>query len=172
MNIVFLDIDGVIQPYDSDMYFFDSKMIKEISNIYGIDYSMYNPSDVISAYYDWDKQAISRLKYILNETKSKIIISSNWRSTSQPNKMKDLLAIHGLDVYHFADNIILPKSIPEAKRKALEIKDSLTTYDISNFAVLDDLKELANYYPNNSIITHNLISISDMNNCIKLLKKR
>ncbi len=172
MNIVFLDIDGVLQPYDSDMYFYDSKIIKELSNIYGIDYSVYNPSDVASAYYDWNKQALSRLKYILDETQSRIIVSSDWRSRSQPNKVKDLLTIHGLDIYYFADNIFLSRNIPEAERKAMEIRDSLNEYNIANFAILDDNRKIANYYPNNTVITHDYISIDDMNKCIKLLKKK
>ena len=66
-------------------------LIKELSNQYGIDYSIYNKFDVFAVYYDWEECAVDRLKHILDETNSKIIISSGWRSNRYPNKMKDLL---------------------------------------------------------------------------------
>lgn len=173
MNIVFLDIDGVLQPYDSDLYFYDDKrIIKELSSLHKIDYSKYYYYNVISAAFDWDKQAISRLKYILDETKSHIIISSDWRDKNQPDKMKALLTIHGLNKYYFADNEIIDYKDSRIKRRALEIQSSLDKYHINNFAILDDFKELKTYYPNNAVITNNIISIDNMNECIRILKKK
>ncbi len=125
MNIVFLDIDGVLQPYNSGYRFLnvDKRIIRNLSMQYNIDYSKYDFWDVASVYYDWDEQAISRLKYILDETNSKIIISSNWRSNIYPNKMRDLLTIQGLGNYWFADNIIFEYEENDtlAKRRAREI---------------------------------------------------
>ena len=173
MNIVFLDIDGVLQPYDNELRFahIDNSIIKKLSEKYNIDYNQYSFYDVCAVYYDWEEQAVSRVKYVLDETNSKIIVSSDWRTERYPNKMKDLLTIQGLDKYYYADNIILKDYLYSAKKRALEIQNSLENYNINNFVVLDDMKELEDYYPNNSVITHNYISIRDMNKCIKILKK-
>lgn len=173
MNIVFLDIDGVLQPYDNELRFahIDNSIIQKLSDKYNIDYNQYGFYDVCAVYYDWEEQAVSRLKYILDETNSKIIISSDWRTERQPNKMKDLLAIQELDKYYFADNILLKDYLYSVKKRALEIKNSLDTYDINNYVVLDDMRGLEEYYPNNTVITHDYIKIKDMKECIKILKK-
>ncbi len=174
MNIVFLDIDGVLQPYNSGYRFLnvDKTIIEKLSILYNTDYSRYDFWDVAAVYYDWDEQAVARLKYILNETNSKIIISSNWRSKTFPNKMIDLLKIHNLDNYWIADNIIFDyqENNTLAKRRSKEINHSLEKYNIKNFVILDDEKELEIYFPNNSVITHNIIEIKDMKKCIKILK--
>ena len=173
MNIVFLDIDGVLQPYDSENRFYsDRKIISKLSLKYNIDYSKYSFYDVAAVYYDWDERAVARLKYILDETTAKIIISSDWRSKADLYKMRDLLAIHKLDKYYFADNIILNKTVSLANTRALEIKDSLNKYDINNYVILDDMEKLADYFPNNTVITKNIIGINDMNDSIKILKRK
>ncbi len=124
MNIVFLDIEGVLQPHFSNYGFnANKKIIETLSNKYNIDYHQYDFYDVAAVYYDWDEQSICRLKYILDKTNSKIIISSNWRSNIYPNKMRDLLTIQGLGNYWFADNIIFEYEENDtlAKRRAREI---------------------------------------------------
>ena len=170
MNVVFLDINGVLQPdYFRRRFNADKKIIEMLSNKHNIDYSQYDFYDVAAVYCDWDEQAVVRLKYILNETNSKIIVSSDWKNNRLPNKMKDLLAIQDLDRYWFADNIELYCQ-SYIKTRAMEIKDSLDRYDIDNFVVLDDMQELLEYFPNNCVITHNIMSNDDMNKCIKILK--
>ena len=175
MNIVFLDIDGVLQPYDAEYRFLniDRSIIKKLSKKYNIDYSIYDFYDVAAVYYDWDEQAVSRLKYVLDETKSKIIVSSDWRCFNKSYKMPELLKIQGLDKYWYADNVILdyePGDTVETIR-AREIKNSLCKYQIDNYVVLDDWKELHNYFPDNSVITHNVMSIDNMHECIRILKR-
>ena len=173
MNIVFLDIDGVLQPYDSENRFYsDKRTIGKLSNKFGIDYSKHSFYDVTAVYYDWDSQAVSRLKYILDKTNSKIIISSDWRNNNDPNKMKDLLTIQKLDSYYFCDNVILDKVNSLAYTRALEIQDSLNRYNIDNYVVLDDMKELREYFPDNIVVTNNIISVSNMNESIKILQRK
>ena len=175
LNIVFLDIDGVLQPYDSqfNFYSYDKKLIDSLSNKYNVDYSKYNFSIIAAIYYDWDDQAVSRLKYILDQTNSKIITSSDWRELSPSYNMEDLFKIHLLDKYYFADNIILPKEPTESLDliRAKEIKASLEKYNIDNYVVLDDMKNMIKHFPNNTVITNNIISINNMNEAIKILKK-
>ena len=173
MKIVFLDIDGVLQPYDSEYRFYekDNQLIDKLSQKYNTDYYQYSFYDLSAVYYDWNKQAISRLKYILNETQSKIIISSDWRNINYPNKMKDLLKIHNLDNYYFADNIIINDANSLHEKRSKEINYSLNKYDIDNFVIIDDMKKLEEYFKDNIVITNNIIGINDMNKAIKILKK-
>ena len=141
MNIVFLDIDGVLQPYNADARFYlgkddCKKTLKKLSNRFpNINFSEYDISDIIAVLYDWNEQAVSRLKYILESTNSRIIISSDWRSERLPNKMHDLLEIHNLGNYWFKDNIIIRENLSIPKIRHLEIEDSLSKYPIDNFVV-------------------------------------
>ena len=176
MKIVFLDVDGVLQPYDAEYRFYEidkkaKRLVFDLSEKYDVDYEKYSIYDILAVYYDWNTEAVERLRKVLDETNSKIIISSDWKSEKFPYKMRDLLKIHNLDKYWYCDNTIIRKVLPMEEVRHLEIEDSLKKYSIDNFVVLDDLKKLGIYYPNNSVITYNYMSINNMNDCIKILKK-
>ena len=83
-KIVFLDIDGVLQPIGSQERFDHchgeiekSPMLaiyKSLEEKFGIDYSVYQQWAVAAVLFDWDKVAVSLLKLILNLTGSKIAV--------------------------------------------------------------------------------------------------
>ena len=176
MNIIFLDIDGVLQPYASENRFYEinnkaKELVNKLSQKYQIDYTKYSIYDILAVYYDWDESAIERLKYVLNKTSSKIIISSDWRSIKLPNKMHDLLTIKDLGNYWLGDNIIINNELSLVKKRVQEINNSLEKYDIDNYVVLDDMKELSKYFPKNAVITYDYMNNNDMEKCIKILKK-
>ena len=182
MKAVFLDIDGVVQPYNSEIRYREfpnaKRIITELSEKHQIDYSKYHVYDVLAAYYDWNKNAIQRIKTVLDATDSKLIIASNWRSIYEPNKMHDLLEIHDLGSYWYADNIIIVNKFrfmnnfrTYDKIRRDEIKDSLKRYPITNFVIVDDMWQLASYFPKNIVVTKNYMTEEDMNKCIKILKK-
>ena len=174
MKVVFLDIDGVLQPYDAEnrFYYLDESLIDKLSKEFNTDYHAYSIYDVMAAYYDWHEEAIARLKYILEKTGAKIIISSDWRSDKMPDKMPALLKLHDLDKYWYADNIINNEFIPISKRRSLEINHSLNIYPIDNYIVLDDMPGLDEYFPNNIVKTKNYISINDMHKSINILNHK
>lgn len=173
MKVVFLDIDGVLQPYNVPLRFdnLSIKKIDELSRKWDVDYSKYNINEISSVYYDWDELAIARLKYILKETNARIIMSSEWRSKEQLYKMRDLLRIHYLGDYWACDNVILDNGKDVVENRALEIKNSLSKYPVDNFVILDDMKGLEEYYPDNTVITDNTISLNDTTKCVRILKK-
>ncbi len=175
MKVIFLDIDGVLQPYGAEYRFYEinnaaKALVEKLSRKHNIDYSQYSIYDVLAAYYDWDDQAVARLKYILDTTSSRIIVSSDWRSTQYLNKMRDLLTIRGLGEYWLADNKTEILSESRVEKRAREIQESLKRYSPDNYLVLDDMRELKNYFPNNMVLTHNCLSINDMHESIKILK--
>lgn len=64
MKVIFLDIDGVLQPYNSEKRFkIDRKELrKKLSEEFDTDYTIYNEYDVAACYADWDKDAVEKMK--------------------------------------------------------------------------------------------------------------
>ena len=119
MKVVFLDIDGVLQPYNSGKRFevdrveVQKKLTKEL----GVDYMKYYEYDVAAVALDWDTDAVERIRNILVKTDSKIVVSSDWRDKPKdyhydpfhreylPYKVRDFLEIWDLGKYWYADNL-------------------------------------------------------------------
>ena len=151
--------------------YINSDIISLLNNKYYINYNKYDIKDVCRVYYDWDKNAIERLRKILCVTDSKIIISSNWRDENKPFKMNDLLKIHNLDYYYYCDNKILNSSCDIFENRTNEINDSLNRYDISNYVVIDDWYPLKKYFKNNFVCTNSIIDDNNVISAIKILNK-
>ena len=173
MKILFLDIDGVLQRIDAEFYFCsEPKLIAGLKDKFNIDYSVYPTYTVFNCLYDWDEQAIARLKYILDQTGAGIVASTDWRNPDQPNKMRDLFTIHGLDKYYIGDNPFVPVKTNFVQDRAWEIGKSLEIYRPETFLVLDDCDGLRRFFPYNCVITQDLLSISDMHEAVRILKRK
>ena len=109
-KIIFLDIDGVLQPGGSQERFkhIDRSCNRDVSVLpefykylknLDIDFSKYKDYDVAAVYYDWDKTALVLLRLILKITGAKIVLSSDWRNGGF-DRMKDFFSIHGLETYY------------------------------------------------------------------------
>ena len=88
--------------------------------------------------------------------------------------MRDLLAIHHLDKYWFADNIDLPVRYSIGnyiEKRVLEIDYSLYKYDIKEYVVVDDIEELNKFYPYNFVEAYNYLNEDNEKECIKILKR-
>ena len=108
-KIIFLDIDGVLQPCSSQERFehiggaFD--MGRPVPEFYkyledlNIDFSQYKDYDVAAVYYDWNETAVILLRLILKITGAKIVLSSDWRMGGF-DRMRDFFSIHGLETYY------------------------------------------------------------------------
>jgi hypothetical protein len=182
-KILFLDIDGVLQPYGSDERFEHIKETEEFySRLYeeiGFDLSGYNPYDVMAVYYDWDKDAVAELKRILDTTGAKIVISSAWRDKTI-YRMMDLCKIHNLDDYIIdatPDNDTRRQLFEDPKYKeihsyrALEIIIYLDEHpDIKNYVAIDDINLTKELGEEHTVTTYNKMKTEDAKKCIKLLK--
>ncbi|MDR2353186.1 MAG: hypothetical protein LBF22_08505 [Deltaproteobacteria bacterium] len=158
-KVLFLDIDGVLCPHkdrrdsyqieDSDLPAFYEKF----KTLFNIDYSKYKDRVFIEVYYDWDKKSIALLKDVLNDTGTKIILSSEWRICGF-QMMYDYFTLHGLQEYYIGDTRYLDYSSLELLEKkynkmynanindfrTIEILDFLNNNPhITTYAVVDDL---------------------------------
>lgn len=108
--IVFLDIDGVLQPFTQERFAHIKdvpELCKELERKTNFKYRYsewlhqpgLSPYDVAAVYYDWNLEAVSYLKRVLDETGAKIVLSSSWREMRSLLAMEALFAIHGIDGY-------------------------------------------------------------------------
>ncbi|MEE4357528.1 MAG: HAD domain-containing protein [Desulfococcaceae bacterium] len=101
-TFIFLDIDGVLQPLSSQKRFKHDleELRKKLAEQYGneeyLEMDMY---DLGAVYYDWDREAVERLRKICTEFEAGIIISSAWRLYSPLSRLKDYFRLHNLDIY-------------------------------------------------------------------------
>lgn len=136
-KILFLDIDGVIQPRTQKRFAYRGEipaLCRELERRTGgrYPYSTWvggdfpvSDMDVAAVYYDWAPDAVDRLKYVLDVTGAKIVISSNWREGRTAQCIRGFLAIHGLDDYlqdgtYSTYNLpggMFDRDIPETDRK-------------------------------------------------------
>ena len=125
-NIIFLDIDGVL---NSDKYF-DSISNKECINL--VDRLML----------DIDVSKVKILLEVINKTNTKIMITSSWRRMKLYSYIKERLISMGLPVVGETPFI--------EGRRGEEIRSYLLENRVSNYCIIDDevfkdYKELEDY---------------------------
>jgi hypothetical protein len=186
-KILFLDIDGVLQPGWSQKRF-DHINNGDLDKLYpklfaqtGIDYSRYDIYDVSAVYYDWHKTAKTQLRRILDETNAKIVLSSAWR-TKNLYKMKILFNIFNFNDYYI-DNTIKTSSkeydklrkLPRYKNiygdRSIQILEYLHKYDhINMYVAVDDLN-LSDCLGDHFVYTGNVGYLNEKHadKCIEIL---
>lgn len=151
-SVLFLDIDGVLQP-DQSIHRYRFHIQKEDKgNLYpnaiadqtGIehlrDLKWY---DVAAVSLDWEEDAVSNLREILLGCgkKIEIVLSSSWRETKSLEDMKALFAVHNLDFF-LTDMCPLDNFC--SKRRAIELY--LKEHpDLKDYVIVDDENLLADF---------------------------
>lgn len=145
-NVIFLDIDGVLQPSYSQKRHeisreerdaLPSMLAEKFNNPIFLTIDKY---DAAAVYYDWAIDAVDNLKRILSfgEKNGKIIeiiISSDWRLSKSFEQLKALFQIYGLDSY-------VTETIPSTAYLSLKEKDLQAYLEnhpaLKNYVVIDD----------------------------------
>lgn len=120
MKVIFLDIDGVIQPTWKQERFKHIGEMEEIAKrldaeIPGYEYCKFVTAEKYpgvnytartrkcglgAVYFDWSKEAVGYLREVLEQYDAKIVVSSDWRDGGE-FLIKLVLAVHGLDKYFY-----------------------------------------------------------------------
>ena len=132
--VVFLDIDGVLQPDSSQQRFrIDRPALKDrlAREVYP-GFAALDEYDIAAVQVDWDPDSVANLKTICNETGAKIVISSSWRQGKTLDMLKLLFRIHDLD--HFIIDMT-----PRLGPRVQEIEAWLAENpQVQRFLILDD----------------------------------
>ncbi|KPA09721.1 hypothetical protein MHK_010081 [Candidatus Magnetomorum sp. HK-1] len=172
-KIIFLDIDGVLQPYnnqfrfDCNMDVLQECMAREHQSPLYMDIHKY---DLAAAYCDWDEDAVEYLRSLLEKTDAQIVISSDWRSFNDTPKMKLLFKIYGMDEY------VIDVTSEELKYcyRDGEIADYLFHHpDVTQFVILDDRysDDFGARYPDNFVHTHDRLEPKDIEKSLEILNR-
>ena len=127
MNIIFLDVDGVLNSIDHA-----KKVYEETLRAH-------------SGYeYPFDPECLERLQRLVEKTDARIVITSTWRKTEEGKRVLQNI----LEQYDLANRVIGYTPILNKKRGE-EIKSFLETLNVeASYIILDDdddMEELTPY---------------------------
>ncbi len=150
-NVIFLDIDGVLQPCRSQKrYGYDLEQTKrEAAEKTGDKgYLELDKYDIGSVYYDWDKTAVEHLHDFLWHNDAEIVISSDWKRFRTIDELRLLFRLHNLDEY-ITD--IVPYRTGTSKPE--EIGEYLRQHPkLVSYVVIDDL-DMEKYFRGHTVCT-------------------
>ena len=133
MNIIFLDIDGVMRTHNSDL-----NWSRELNQ------PVPNPFKRL-----FSKDAMENLNYLVTLTGAKVVITSTWRMYYTLTELKNLFRERG-----FIGQIIGTTSVGDTRGE--EIVQWLNEHRIDNFVVIDDnIKDILNRIPDCKVVKCN-----------------
>jgi histidinol phosphatase-like enzyme len=131
MNIIFLDIDGVLNTERYIVYQVKNKI-----------------ADGYEAQFNFDPRAMSNLREIINKTSAKIVISSTWRIFKDDktdefwNAILDNFAKYYIPAEIIGVTPVLHTERGNEIRKWLEDNQNL---NIENFVIIDDDSDMCEF---------------------------
>ncbi|MCY4148679.1 MAG: HAD domain-containing protein [Gammaproteobacteria bacterium] len=166
--VIFLDIDGVLQPYSSQKRFDHDlhELLKTLAEKYDDDlYLELDRFDLGCICFDWDIGAVERIRSICEDLEAKIVVSSDWRRGKSVEALKAYFRIHGLHYYvkDKTDNRKWRDKAPEHSR-AGEVKEYLDAHpEIERFVIIDDgyRDEFEKLYPEQFVHTRSRMNFDN-----------
>ncbi len=162
--VIFLDIDGVLQPYNNQRRFEHDRqaLLRELAKKYDDDvYLGMDEYDIAAICYDWNIEAVERLRSLCMDYGARIVVSSDWRKYQTVEGLKAFFRIHGLHCY-IADKTGERYEAPHYR--AGEVKDYLDAHpEIQKFVIIDDNygTEFNSLFPEQFVNTHNYMKFDD-----------
>ena len=115
MNIIFLDIDGVLRTYKSDLEWIE-KLGLPIPE---------------KQYRNFSTKSVSNINFIHSFIRCKIVITSNWKLYHTLDELKEIFKKQGIQ-----PEVIDVTGISTSRGE--EISDWLSVNDVDNWVVIDD----------------------------------
>ena len=130
-NIIFLDIDGVLNDINT---FINNKNIKDVYNkvlkyYKNNNYLKYLELLIDKVMLDIDYEKLELLKYVVSSTNAKIVITSSWKCLDHYSLIEERLINIGLPIIDTIENIY---------DRGVGIKQYLIEHNIKNYVVIDD----------------------------------
>jgi hypothetical protein len=172
-QVIFLDIDGVLQPGGrQDRFNHDLEQLrKDLAAKYNNDdYLEMDIYDLGAVWYDWDKEAVERLRKLCIDVPAEIVISSDWRRSKSLAQLKYCFKLHDLDAYVTGTIDQIPD-----KYRCDEITEYLkNNQDIHRFVILDDdrLYDFDAKYPEQFIYCPNIFNEDGYKKALSILTKK
>lgn len=160
MNILFLDIDGVL---NSESWYLSNEFKNKLSNK-----ACYLETHL-------DNTAIDKLNQLCNKTDAKIVISSTWRTFSDciPTLQKNGLTAEIIDVTPDLTEL-LPSGVWVSKTRGEEIQYWLDNNQWNNYVIIDDDSDMLESQKQNFVQTDDMYGITDLDvdQVIKIFEKQ
>ena len=162
-RVVFLDIDGVLQPTSSQKRFdHDLEALREsLAERFGAEYREFNEYDLGAVVHDWDAGAVARLRALCEEHDARIVVSSDWRQGRSVAQLQALFRLH--DLHHLVvDRTGDPQSGPHYR--AGDVKLYLDAHpEIERFVIIDDRyrEEFDRLFPDRFVHTGRFLDEAD-----------
>lgn len=133
-RVVFLDIDGVLQPITSqERGQFDLRGLRaQLATQVDAEYGRMSEYDIGAVRYDWWPRAVQLLKDLCVQGKASIVVSSAWRKSKTFKQLLLLFRMHDLERF-------VVGTTPVLGPRDLEIQEFLNQHaEIERFVILDD----------------------------------
>ena len=101
-RVIFLDIDGVLQPPSRQTRFKHDleELRRSLAERFDDEtYLSMDKYDLGAVYHDWDSGAVERLGRLCADCNARIVISSDWRRSNSTRRLQALFRIHDLHGY-------------------------------------------------------------------------
>ena len=138
-TVIFLDIDGVLQPPSQQKRFKHDleELRRSLADRFDDEFYLgMDKYDLGAVCFDWDSEAVERLRSLCEDFGAGIVISSDWRRSKSTRGLQALFRVH--ELHHYVTDKTNETGGPPHYR-AGEVKEYVESHpEIERFVIIDD----------------------------------